>query len=67
MKPNYFFSERPHYHKNWFESEMLLIKYLNEYVSKAWIYDDLGVPIGTAGDVEMLHPDRKAKLQHILR
>jgi hypothetical protein len=66
-KPNYFFSERPHYHKNWIASQQLLEQYCKRYTPEAWIYADSGELLCQAGDDTAMHPDRKAKLQHILR
>lgn len=63
------FGQRPHYHKNWVESDQLLKKYLRQYTPEAWVYADNGNLIGRAANAadDPLHPDQKAKLQHILR
>ena len=66
-KPNYFFSERPHYHKNWVESLHSLRRYCQGYLPQAFVYADSGELLGQAGDHLSMHPDKKAKLQHILR
>ncbi|NOX54018.1 MAG: hypothetical protein GXP27_06170 [Planctomycetes bacterium] len=62
----YHFGQRPHYHKEWVDSESVLNRYLREYTPEAWIYSDSGLLIGRAGGGE-IQPDRKAKVQHILR
>ena len=64
----YFFGGRPHYHKNWIESQALLDKYLEKYTPEAWVYSDAGVLLGRAGTGNKGGTsDRKAKLQHIPR
>jgi hypothetical protein len=60
------FGARPHYHKNWVESDQVLEQYLRRYTPQAWIYTDAGVVAGLAGG-DQLHPDLKAKVQHIPR
>lgn len=61
------FGARPHYHKNWVESDELLQRYLRGFTPQAWVYSDEGIPIGLAGGADPMHPDQKAKLQHIPR
>jgi hypothetical protein len=61
------FGARPHYHKNWVESDDVLRTYLEKFTPKAWIYSDAGIVLGEAGPSAGMHPDRKAKLQHIPR
>jgi hypothetical protein len=61
------FGARPHYHKNWVDSDELLAAYLKRFTPQAWIYSDAGVPIGLAGSPGTRHPDQQAKLQHIPR
>ena len=61
------FGSRPHYHKNWVDSEQTLQKYLNQYTPEAWVYADNGSLIGRAGGTSSMHPDLKAKSQHIPR
>ena len=63
----YHFGGRPHYHKNWVESEAVLNKYLTRYTPEASVYADNGTLIGRAGGSSGMQPDLKAKMQHIPR
>ena len=61
------FGARPHYHKNWVESDQVLKQYLRGFIPQASIYSDAGNLLGMAGGVDSMHPDLKAKLEHIQR
>ena len=45
----YHFGARPHYHKNWVESQQMLERYLRQYTPGAWVCADNGRRIGRAG------------------
>ena len=66
-KTSFHFGARPHYHKNWVESDALIQQYLHGFVPDASVYSDAGLLIGTAGGDDLTHPDSKAKQQHIPR
>lgn len=61
------FGARPHYHKNWVESDDVLRRYLRTFTPAAWVYSDSGILAGLAGGGAGMHPDLRAKLQHIPR
>ena len=62
------FGARPHYHKNWVESNELLQEYLSKYTPEAWVFSDAGLLIGRAGGGNQGgRSDRKAKEQHVPR
>ncbi|MBX3438081.1 MAG: hypothetical protein KF861_11365 [Planctomycetaceae bacterium] len=61
------FGARPHYHKNWVDSDAMLRQYLMRFTPGASVYNDDGVLVGLAGGSGDMHPDQKAKVQHIPR